>query len=109
MAEIQAQAQSTEPTRTENDAVPAQTEQQTQGEVPAAVDAGAATFQAQQERMKALHKNCAEGDVLGVRGILSGSLELLESIDPATGLTPMLQAIYANQVEVVKELMMAGQ
>jgi hypothetical protein len=29
--------------------------------------------------------------------------------DPATGLTPMLQAIYANQVEVVKELMMAGQ
>jgi hypothetical protein len=30
--------------------------------------------------MKALHKNCAEGDVLGVRGILSGSLELLESI-----------------------------
>jgi len=32
----------------------------------------------------------------------------LNSTDPATGLTPMLQAIYANHVEVVKELMMAG-
>ena len=32
----------------------------------------------------------------------------LAYIDPATGMTPMLQAIYANQVEVVKELMMAG-
>lgn len=72
------------------------------------VETAAAQFHEQQEKMKALHKSCAEGDVMAVRGVLSSSMELLESIDPATGHTPMLQAIYASQVEVVKELMMAG-
>jgi hypothetical protein len=43
-------------------------------------ESGAALFQAQQDRMKALHKNCAEGDVMGVRAILSSSLDLSESI-----------------------------
>jgi hypothetical protein len=47
-------------------------------------EANLASFQAQQDRMKALHKYCAEGDVMGVRGILSGSLELLESIGECT-------------------------
>lgn len=42
--------------------------------------------------------------------LLTSSLSrLLLLTDPVTGLTPMLQAIYASQVEVVKELMMAGQ
>ena len=80
MAEPQTQAQPTEPVARVEETSAQVAEQQT--EVPSAIspDAGATSFQAQQERMKALHKNCAEGDVMGVRGILSGSLELLESI-----------------------------
>ncbi|KAJ9122328.1 hypothetical protein QFC22_001749 [Naganishia vaughanmartiniae] len=67
--------------------------------------------QSQQEgesQLARLHRLCAEGDVMGVRGILSQSLELLESIDLTTGWTPMLQAIYGGQVEVVRELLLAG-
>jgi hypothetical protein len=79
MAEPQTQAQTAEPVERVEE-TPAQAEQQTTSAPLASPDAGVASFQAQQERMKMLHKNCAEGDVLGVRGILSGSLELLESI-----------------------------
>lgn len=72
------------------------------------------SFQAQQAQMHLLHTSCSAGDVLAVRSVLSNNIELLESIDPASGLTPMLQAIYSGatssegKVEVVKELLMAG-
>jgi hypothetical protein len=92
MAESQAQAQ-TEQVRTEESVAEPQT-QQTQhqqqhqqngvegeqdGNVSAGVEGGN-QYQAQQERMKHLHKSCAEGDVMAVRGVLSASLDLLESI-----------------------------
>jgi hypothetical protein len=57
--------------------------EQTNAQAPES-EANLSSFQAQQDRMKALHKHSAEGDVMGVRGILSGSLELLESIGECT-------------------------
>ncbi|KAJ9100598.1 hypothetical protein QFC21_003642 [Naganishia friedmannii] len=68
----------------------------------------AQTQQEGESQLTRLHRLCGEGDVMGVRAILSQSLELLESIDLTTGWTPMLQAIYGGQVEVVRELMLAG-
>lgn len=61
-----------------------------------------------ESQMLALHKASAEGDVNGVRAVLSKNLNVLESINPQTGLTAMLCAIYGGQHATVRELAMAG-
>ncbi|GHJ87205.1 hypothetical protein NliqN6_3607 [Naganishia liquefaciens] len=82
----------------EQNTATAQSQQDSQVEKPQEVES----------QLTRLHRLCAEGDVMGVRAILSQGLDLLESIDSITGWTPMLQAIYGGKVEVVRELMLAG-
>jgi len=80
MAEAQSQAPAEQTVEVNNAQVADKPEEAASTAQAPETEASAALFQAQQDRMKALHKNCAEGDVMGVRAILSSSLDLLESI-----------------------------
>ncbi|BEI84023.1 hypothetical protein CcaverHIS002_0406270 [Cutaneotrichosporon cavernicola] len=55
-----------------------------------------------------LHRACAEGRLEDVRVTLGRGLDALESLDIATGCTPIVLAVTHGHADVVRELLTAG-
>ncbi|KLT45549.1 hypothetical protein CC85DRAFT_137398 [Cutaneotrichosporon oleaginosum] len=55
-----------------------------------------------------LHRACAEGRIEDVRAILGRGLDTLESLDIATGCTPIVLAVTHGHADIVRELLTAG-
>ncbi|EJT48789.1 hypothetical protein A1Q1_02209 [Trichosporon asahii var. asahii CBS 2479] len=73
----------------------------------AAVEAGVAALSIPQPQAE-LHRACAEGRLEDVRSILGRGLDALETLDVASGCTPIVLAIQNGHADVVRELLSAG-
>ncbi|GMK53844.1 hypothetical protein CspeluHIS016_0104300 [Cutaneotrichosporon spelunceum] len=76
-------------------------------EVVEAGVAGIALSNAPQPQSE-LHRACADGRLEDVRVILGTGLDALESLDIATGCTPIVLAVTHGHADVVRELLTAG-